>query len=1119
MKSLKSLFLFFLLALFVTAGLSAQTEQLLIDENFQSWTGFTATTANPGLVVNKATMISNESLVYTMHGVSVVPSGYASGSSTNILSSAGCLKMQKNTEVLTEGIAMSIELSPLKSITKVWIVECTTGSNRGFQVWKKSAGDVDWVSIHNAVCNPSSGMAVNLNINEENVTLKFTNLAPGQYAFLSDIKIWGNVTDVAIPPVIQSITPANNSIIPVSGAITIVFSENVNRGSGAIRMGDVVISESDISINNETATIQYSGLKTDSSYEFVIPAGAFINGENTPTASETRMNYKTPDTILPTLTKLSVAEDAVMPVNGFISLIMSEACQAGTESVYIGTKSITAAVSASNNNLMYLNYSGLTYDTEYVVDISSGAITDLSGNPYAGISFSFRTEVDAKGDLLLGFIPDVSTMPASSSGTVTQIINGYTIEFGGVASAGARNAGTYTYAFKCNYVQLPELPSVGELSFYIQSGGGTVPQEYYLQKLSADGTNWNTIETFILGNNDRNTIRCAAAQSSVPVTLRLIYNSSQFWFYDLQVFTYADNGPVDDGQIPTILSTNPADSSTDVGINGNIKLVFSENVRLHTGSITLDGKTLTPGIVGKHITLPYSNLKYATHYTMKIPAGAFQDFFNNDCEAFTLNFITRAKPVVTPKLFDFVVAADGSGNGTTIQSAFDAVPLNNAVTYLIFVKDGVYNEYPTLAQTKNQVSLIGQSRNGVIVTGNRRSGVDGYTTSTCQTMEIRGNDFYCENMTFQNTAGVSAGQAVALKVYADKAVFKNVRLDGYQDTHLTSNVGGDRQYYLNCEIRGSVDFIFGNGVCYFDHCLIYVQDRTTANVIVAPSTSTSNTYGYVFSNCTIDGAASQDGNYNLGRPWQNAPRAVYLNTKMNILPSAGAWGSMSTIPALFAEYGSVNASNYPVDLSARNTLFSYTNANNQVITGSSPTAVLTENEAAGYTIANVLGGSDSWDATVKAETTSTPENLIVNLGVLSWTSVDGSICYIVLRNGIVHTYTTETSILVNEQDIYSVIAVSNYGALSVAASKDLTATSTIESFLPALTSNLVVDKLEFNHPDQIKKVRIINLNGHSFFADIAGRSNIDIANLKPGFYMVQITSLENRTATYKFLKQ
>lgn len=1119
MKSLQSLSFSFLMAFFFAISSSAQTEQLLVDENFQLWTGSTANTANPGLVVNKTTMISDESLVYTMHGVSVVPAGYASGAATNVLSTAGCLKMQKNTEVITEGIPMSIEMSPLKSITKVWFVECTTGSNRGFQVWKKSANDADWVSIHNAVCNPSSGMAVNLTINEENVALKFTNLAPAQYAFLSDLKIWGNVTGVAIPPVVQSVTPTNNATIPVSGAVTIVFSENVSRGTGDIKIGDEVVSEQNISIQNELVTIQYSGLLTDRTYEFVVPAGAFKNIANTPTASETRLNYKTPDTILPTLTKLSVSGDVVLPVNGFISLVMSEACQAGTTNISIGPKSLSAAVSASNSNLIYLNYSGLAYDTEYTVDIPSGAITDLSGNPYAGTSFIFRTEVDAKGNLLFGFIPDATSVPASLSGTLTKNINDYTVEFGGVASAGARNAGTYTYAFKCNYVQLPQLPSVGELSFYIQSGGGTVPQEYYLQKLSADGTTWNTIETFILGNNDRNTIRSAAAQSSVPVTLRLMYNTAQLWFYDVQVFAYADNSPVDDGQPPVVVSSVPTVSASDVAVNGTIRLVFSENVKTGTGNILMDGKTLTPGVVGKNVTLPYSNLKYATNYTLTVPAGAFKDMFDNDCVAFTLTFTTRAKPAVTPKVFDFVVAADGSGNGTTIQSAFDAVPLNNASQFLIFVKNGVYPEYPTLAKTKNHVSLTGQSRDGVIITGNRRSGVDGYTTSTCQTLEIVADDFYCENVTVRNTAGIGAGQAVALKVYADKAVFKNVRLDGYQDTHLTSNTGSHRQYYLQCDIRGTVDFIFGNGVCYFDQCLLYVHDRSTANVIVAPSTSATNTYGYVFSDCTIDGAGSQDGIYNLGRPWQNAPRAVYLNTKMNILPASGAWVNMSTIPALFAEYGSVNASGYAVDLSQRNRFFSYTDAGSNVITGSSPTAVLTETEAAAYSRENVLAGADAWDAGRKAETTSTIHNIGVNGGLMSWDAVDGAICYVIAKDGELESIITQTQYMIDERYVYKVTPVSEYGSLGVPAEVGLTSVQPVVDDLPGLKFNIVSENLEFNHTELIQRVEIFNLNGQKLQHVTGNAPKISVDKLSSGFYLAKILTTTNQTVVSRFIRK
>lgn len=1114
---MKRIITFFTFLFSIIIGLFAQSEQLLVDENFQSWTNLSASAATT--VVSNKTLITNETLNYSLWGISVVNNGYASGATTNTLSTAGCLKMAKNTEI-TSG-TMSIELSPLASITKIWFVECTTGSNRGFKVWKKNATDADWVAIYSTVCNPSSGMAVNLALNETNVALKFTNLSAGNYAFLSDLKIWGNVSGVAIPPTVSLITPVHGAIIPTSGSMSVVYSENVTRGVGNITIGDTTIPEQNISINNGTVTISYSELNTDASYELVIPAGAFKNGVNTPTANDTKATYKTPDTILPTLSGKSITEAAILPVNGFISLVMSENCQAGSASISLGSKTITAAVSASNSNLVYINYSGLAYDTDYTVVILAGAINDLSGNAYAGTSISFHTEIDAKGTQLFSFTPDATSIPTNSSGAIFQTINGYSVEFGGVASAGARSSSPYTYSFKTNYVLLPELPSVGELSFYIQSGGGTIPQEYYIQRLAADGTTWNTIETIILGTNDKNMVKTAAAQSSVPTHLRLMYNSAQLWFYTMDVYSFANNSPVDDGLKPTVASSIPANNAVDVPINGSLKLVFSENVKLGAGSITLDGKTLTPGIVGRNVTLPYSNLKYATNYTLSIPAGAIRDALDNDCDGITISFTTKAKPAVTPRLFNFIVAADGSGDGITIQSAFNAVPLNNASQYLIFVKDGTYNEYPTLAETKNNVSLIGQSQSGVIITGDRRSGVGGYTTSTCQIVEIMADNFYCENMTLQNTAGVGAGQAVALKVYADKAVFKNVKLVGYQDTHLTSNVGTDRQYYLNCDIRGSVDFIFGNGACYFENCLLYIQDRSTANVICAPSTATENSYGYVFNNCTIDGASSQDGIYNLGRPWQNAPRAVYLNTKMNILASSGGWISMSTIPALFAEYNSVNASNNPVVVGGRNTSFSYTDNNSNLISGSSPTAVLTLSQAANYTLANVLGGADAWDATLKGQQTASISGMALINNILSWGQVEGALCYLVFKNGAFITQTTATSIAVTS-GTYNLVAVSEFGALSEPSSflADVIPESInqTQNKIEYLRTNLVKNQLELLNTDKIQSISILNLSGQIILESNNDFNNILCTELQDGCYILKLKA-ENKLLKFKIIKK
>jgi hypothetical protein len=300
----KCTFLFVVLFLSLTSFLHAQTEQLLVDENFQTWTNASATAATT--IVEKTSLITNEPLNYSLWGITVTNTGWAnSASQTAAVASSGYLRMAKNTEITTG--TMSIELSPLKSITKMWFVECATGSNRGFQVWKKNATDANWVSIHNAVANPAAGMAVNLTLNDVNVALKFTNLSLANYAFLSDLKIWGMVSGVAIPPVVNTISPIHNSSISTSGDVTVVYSENITRGTGSITMGGVAIPESDIIINNATVTIHYAGLNTDSSYELVIPAGSFLNSIGTPTATDTKATYKTPDTIVPTLSKLSIS--------------------------------------------------------------------------------------------------------------------------------------------------------------------------------------------------------------------------------------------------------------------------------------------------------------------------------------------------------------------------------------------------------------------------------------------------------------------------------------------------------------------------------------------------------------------------------------------------------------------------------------------------------------------------------------------------------------------------------------------------------------------------------------------------------------------------------------------
>ncbi|MFZ4583568.1 MAG: T9SS type A sorting domain-containing protein, partial [Paludibacter sp.] len=289
----------------------------------------------------------------------------------------------------------------------------------------------------------------------------------------------------------------------------------------------------------------------------------------------------------------------------------------------------------------------------------------------------------------------------------------------------------------------------------------------------------------------------------------------------------------------------------------------------------------------------------------------------------------------------------------------------------------------------------------------------------------------------------------------------------------------------------------------------------------APSTTTGNVYGYVFNNCTIDGASSQDGIYNLGRPWQNSPRAVYLNTKMNILASAGAWGNMSTIPALFAEYNTVNASNNPVVLTSRNTAYSYVDGNSNTITGNSPTAVLTAQQAADYTLANVLGGGDSWDASLKTEQTSAPANLSLNTNTLSWDATEGAICYIILKDDAFLQQTTATS-LTASNDTYEIMAVSEHGALSAKTSLQVEGLTTLleiemnaSSFL---RSTSVKSDLELLHPENVQSLAIYQLSGQQVMSNNKPMQYINLEALSAGCYILQL-QLKSKIVNLKLLKQ
>ena len=260
--------------------------------------------------------------------------------------------------------------------------------------------------------------------------------------------------------------------------------------------------------------------------------------------------------------------------------------------------------------------------------------------------------------------------------------------------------------------------------------------------------------------------------------------------------------------------------------------------------------------------------------------------------------------------YDFVVAKDGSGDFFTVQEAVDAAPdycKQDQTT--IFVRSGIYREKLTVPANKQKLHLIGEDVYETVITWDdyaRKAGSTGYPmgTSATSTVFMHADDFLAENITFENTAGEgkSIGQACAITVDGDRAAFINCRFIANQDT--VYNFGpGQRQYFRDCYIEGTTDFIFGFATAYFDGCTIMSKKNS---YVTAAATPEGAPYGYVFRNCRLVHNGDASGVY-LGRPWRPYAKTVFIECRLgdHILPAG--WHNWNKPDAektsFYAEYG------------------------------------------------------------------------------------------------------------------------------------------------------------------------------------------------------------------------
>ncbi len=290
-----------------------------------------------------------------------------------------------------------------------------------------------------------------------------------------------------------------------------------------------------------------------------------------------------------------------------------------------------------------------------------------------------------------------------------------------------------------------------------------------------------------------------------------------------------------------------------------------------------------------------------------------------------------------------VVAKEGGMQYTTVQAALNSIPKKNKKPITIYIEKGVYREKLHLDSLQDNVTLEGQDKFNTILiyddhTGKTAPNGEIINTRTSWSFLIKADNFTARNITFQNDAGFTAGQAVAVESDGDKAIFENCRFIGFQDVLFTNNANS-RQYYKNCYIEGTTDFIFGAATVWFEQCHIHSKKNSH---VTAASTPKEHKYGYVFNDCILTGDTTLN-RVSLGRPWRPYANVAYLHCYIgkHIMPQGWArWNE--TDYHLTTRYNEYKNYGPGADTGRRENW----------------TRQLTDQEAATYTLKNVMG---NWD--------------------------------------------------------------------------------------------------------------------------------------------------------------
>lgn len=286
-----------------------------------------------------------------------------------------------------------------------------------------------------------------------------------------------------------------------------------------------------------------------------------------------------------------------------------------------------------------------------------------------------------------------------------------------------------------------------------------------------------------------------------------------------------------------------------------------------------------------------------------------------------------------------IVAADGTGEFASVQEAVNSVRAYMSDTTYMHIKAGVYREKILIPSWVTNLFMKGEGAGKTVITWDDYAGLHNMGTFRTYTIWVQGSGFTAEDITFENSAG-PLGQAVAVHADGDRAVFRRCRLLGNQDTLLTANQES-RQYYEECYIEGTTDFIFGPATAWFERCHIHSKKNS---YVTAASTVEDHEFGYIFNRCRLTAADGIERVY-LGRPWRPFAATLFIRCELgtHILPE-----------------GWHNWDNPANEKSARYAEYRNTGPGANPGTRVAWSRQLSRREAKSYTIENVFDRHDGW---------------------------------------------------------------------------------------------------------------------------------------------------------------